>query len=1163
MERIRKKISRIGFSLLSPEKIKKISVAKIVTPELYDIDGYPVDGGLMDLRLGTVSPGMRCRTCGGRIKEDLGHPGHIELARPIIHIKYISTIHSLLRGFCHECGSLLASEKDKEKYKGKDLLKKARSAKKCPLCSVPHSDVKLEKPTNFYINKERLTPSEIRRILVNIKDEELKIVGINPGVSFRPEWAILTLFLVPSTVIRPSIVLESGEKSEDDLTHKLSDIVRANQRLWENLNAGAPEVIIEELWDLLQFHITTFFDNSIASIPPARHRSGQPLKTITEKIKSKGGLIRKNLTGKRVNYSARTVVGPEVNMNLNEVGVPEYLAKIVTVSEEVNELNIKKLKKFIENGAVYPGANYITRSDGRKKKITPELKEEILEELEPGYSVSRHLVDGDIVLFNRYPSLHSGSLMAHFVKVLPGRILRLHPAVTLPYNADYDGDEMNIHSLQTEEARAEAKILLNVDKNLMSHKINDNVIGCLDDSITGNYLLSLNNLSKEYANDLLYKIGSDKYISKRGVSGKEFISEILPKIDFENDTIKIKDGKIISGFLNQDSVGNEGGELIKEIDKNETRTKTMKIIKEFFDLGRLYMYDRGISLSIKDLTLSEKVLDKTKLIIAEAEKETEKIIETYNHGKLDRLPGKSLEETRELKILQVLNNVPTLVGKIVKAEILEGSPIDNMIKSGGGGNLLKVAMMACCVGQQALWGTRIKMGYTKRTLSFFRRGELSPRSRGFIKSSYNKGLQPDEFFFGAMTGRDALTDTAIRTAKSGYLYRRLANAFEDIKVEYDGTVRDSAGRIVQFKYGDDGKDVSELHKGTDVTPGESIGLITAQSFGEPSTQMALNVFHMAGVSKMQITSGLPRIIEIFNAKKIPSSPQMKIAMDKEHNDRKSAKILAEKMKMVTVGELSSEISIDFAGKILEVKINESALRSSHKSLSTIIKSLEDLKFKVKEKGNLLKINLSNLNFKEIYLMKEKLKKSKVSGIKGVEEVLVVEDKGNFFVYTLGNNLKDILEMKGVDKDRTYSNDFYEVASILGIEVARAVLIEEIHSVLNSQGLEIDKRHLKFAADVITFSGEVKGVTRGGIISLKDSILSRAAFETPIPQFVSATISGEKDNLRGVIENIVLNQPVPIGTGLPGLFVKVIGKLSKKESEKKKPKKKVLDDLKVK
>src|SRR4030042_1604184 len=331
---IRKQVKSLQFTLLSPEQIKKISAAKIVTPELYDIDGYPVDGGLMDLRLGAIDPGVRCRTCGGRLKECLGHPGSIDLARPVIHLKYVPLIELGLRCFCRDCGKLLIPEKDMEKYSPSERAKKAKDAKKCPYCGAVHEKIKLDKPTNFLVGKTRLFPTEIREMLVSIPNEELKKVGINP-VTCRPEWAILTMLLVPPVTVRPSIILDSGERSEDDLTHKLSDIIRANQRLWENLNAGAPEVIIEDLWDLLQYHITTFFDNTVARVPPARHRSGQPLKTITERIKGKEGRIRKNLAGKRVNYSARTVVSPDPYIQINEVGVPDIMAVQLTIPERV------------------------------------------------------------------------------------------------------------------------------------------------------------------------------------------------------------------------------------------------------------------------------------------------------------------------------------------------------------------------------------------------------------------------------------------------------------------------------------------------------------------------------------------------------------------------------------------------------------------------------------------------------------------------------------------------------------------------------------------------------------------------------------------------------------------------------------------------------------
>ena len=1156
---VRKQVSELRFNLYSPEQIKKVSSAKIVTPELYDIDGYPVDGGLMDLRLGAIDPGVRCRTCGGRLKECLGHPGKIDLARAVIHLKYVSLIEMGLRCFCHDCGKLLINDKDLSKYSSSQRAKKAKDAKKCPHCGIAHEKVKLDKPTNFNIGKKRIFPTKIREMLTNVPDEELRKIGIDPK-NARPEWAVLTTLLVPSVTIRPSIILESGERSEDDLTHKLSDIIRANQRLWENLNAGAPEVIIEDLWDLLQFHITTFFDNTVARIPPARHRSGQPLKTITERIKGKEGRIRKNLAGKRVNYSGRTVISPDTSIGLNEVGIPYEIAKVVTVSETINDLNIEKVKKLIEKAEIYPGANYVIRPDGKRKKITPELKEEIINELVPGYKIERHLQDGDIVLFNRHPSLHRGSLMSHFVKVLPGRTFRLHPATTFPYNADFDGDEMNIHSPQTEEARAEAKILLDVKRNLMSPKNNANLIGCAADAITGNYLLGLGNFPSNYANQILHQSNINSTISKKIISGTELFSKIFPDINFSNSSIKIKDGKIIGGKIDKTCFGQEDGELIKKLDKVIGREKTMEIIRKVFDLGKNYLTDKGITISVEDLNLDERVINEGKEIIRKSKDKTKEIIESYNKGDIEIIPGKTKEESREIKILQVLNEIRTKIGEIVKKEFPKNNPVNHMIMSGGGGNILNITQIACCVGQQDLDSKRIDIGYDNRTLSFFKKGELTPNSRGFINGSFMGGLRPDEFFFGAITGRATLMDTALRTPKSGYLYRRLANALQDIRIEYDRTIRDSNNNIIQFKYGDDGVDVSQLHTDGKLDSGEAIGLITAQSFGEPSTQMVLRTFHFAGVAEMQVTMGLPRLIEIFDARKKPSSPNMEIYLERDYNNEKDARIFAEKIKEVTIKEIASEIDLNFSDKKIEIKISREGLRQTHTSVKKVVEKLNDLGFNAREKENSIILNTSELSFKEIYKLKEKLKETIISGVKGIKQILIVKREKDFVIMSLGTNLKKMIELKEVDKNKITSNDLYEVAGTFGIEAARNLIIDEIKKVISTQGLDINIKHLELVADAMTNTGQIKGITRMGIIAQKESILARATFETPDKQFVNASIKGGRDKLSSVIENIILNQPVPVGTGLPGLLVEIIGPLIKKEADKKIAKSNVVEKV---
>ncbi len=1138
---VKKQLKEIQFSLISPEEIKKVSVAKIVTPELYDIDGYPVDGGLMDLRLGAIDPGVRCRTCGGRLKECLGHPGVIELARPVIHIKYIPLMDIILRSTCEACGKVLLEEEDMKKDM-KKRIKKAKDRKKCPHCSIVQEKVKLDKPSTFKAGKTRLFPGDIRERLAKVSDEELKKLGIN-GKTMRPEWAVLTALLVPPVTVRPSITLESGERSEDDLTHKLSDIIRANQRLWENLNAGAPEVIIEDLWDLLQYHVTTFFDNSISKIPPARHRSGQPLKTITERIKGKEGRIRKNLAGKRVNFSARSVISPDPYLKINEVGVPYEIAKIITVSERVNSMNLERLKKLILSTS-YPGANYIVRPDGKKKRITDDLREDLAEEIEIGYSVERHLIDGDIVLFNRHPSLHRSSLMAHFVKVLPYRTFRLHPAVCPPYNADFDGDEMNVHGPQTEEARAEAEVLLNVESNLISPRNNTNLLGCIADPVTGNFMLGEQEVDKDEASQLLYSSGVEEFKLKKENTGKEVFLQTMPK-DLQN---------IRLGDIDSTTFGVEEGELLKRVDKEVGRKNALEILRRVFALGTTFLSRNGFTISIDDLDVPEKVKNKTEEIIKDGEKKTQEVIEQFYNDSLEAIPGKSIEETREIKILQILNNIRTSIGRVVKDELPKDNLVAKMINSGVGGNILNITQIACSVGQQALNGMRIDFGYTNRTLSCFKKGDLSPKAKGFIYNSFIKGLKPEEFFFGAITGRDGLMDTALRTPKSGYLYRRLANALQDMRVEYDGTVRDGSKNVVQFIYGGDGVDITRAHMNAKVNPGEAIGILTAQSFGEPSTQMALNVFHSAGVAEMQITQGLPRLIEILDARKKPSTPAMEIYLDSKHNNEKDSKILAEKIKEVKLKDVMSEIGINFGDKKIEIEVDEDSLKSAHVKIDKVIDVISDKGHKVKKRGNGLIIEMGDKSFKEIYKLKEKIKDTILSGIKDIEQILVVKRDRDYVILTAGTNLKKILEFDGVDSSKTISNDLHEVCKVLGVEAARKVIMNEIQKVITSQGLDIDRRHLMLISDAMTASGVVKGITRMGIISDKSSILARASFETPIKQFIKATRTGKRDKLASVIENIIINQPVPVGTGLPGLLVKVTGPLAEQKDSKKKDKK---------
>lgn len=835
-----KKIHAVEFGVMGPALIKQMAAAKVVTPELYDREGYPVDGGLMDTRLGVIDPGLVCKTDGLKLKDSLGHFGYIELARPVIHIKFVRQVYDLLKSCCWSCGRvLIPAERIKQYIKKfdqvgeeegfearrrviKEVVKKYKTKASCPHCNSKQQKIKLEKPYNFYEDDIRLSPIEVRARLEKIFDEDLQVFGYKVG-EFRPEWMVLTVLSIPPVTMRPSITLESGERSEDDLTHKLGDIVRINQRLFENINAGAPEVIIEDLWDLLQYHVTTFFDNGVSQLPPARHRGGQILKTLTSRISSKEGRIRHNLAGKRTDFSARTVISPDPLIKLNEVGVPQKMAMNLTIPERVTEWNIEYLRKYIENGPKkYPGANYIIKADGKRKTITSETKEEVLEELAPGYIVERHLIDGDIAIFNRQPSLHRMSMMCHKVKVLPGKTFRLNPSVCNPYNADFDGDEMNLHIPQTEEARAEAAILMLVETQIISPRYGLSVVGCIHDAITGNYLLTKELvLSQEEAVDLLYTCGVDdlsKLPKKEKIDGKEIFSVLLPSDfnfigrDKSGNEVLIQKGKLKSGLMDKANLGQESGLMLRNIYELYGPSYTAELLGKISKLGIAVLARRGFSIGISDMDLNEETNQEIKNTLEKAENDVFKLIDDFYDGKLSPLPGRTIEETVELKILEALNRARNKSGDIAMRQVRYSSAL-TMARSGARGNALNIAQMSAVVGQQALRGRRIDSGYSGRTLPYFKKDDLSPKARGFIKNNFKSGLAPYEFFFGAMTGRDALMDTALRTPKSGYLYRRLSNAMQDLKVDYDGTVRDASGKIVQFAYGEDGLDVSRTKNG--------------------------------------------------------------------------------------------------------------------------------------------------------------------------------------------------------------------------------------------------------------------------------------------------------------------------------------------------------------
>lgn len=328
-----------------------------------------------------------------------------------------------------------------------------------------------------------------------------------------------------------------------------------------------------------------------------------------------------------------------------------------------------------------------------------------------------------------------------------------------------------------------------------------------------------------------------------------------------------------------------------------------------------------------------------------------------------------------------------------------------------------------------------------------------------------------------------------------------------------------------------------------IDAGESVGLIAAESVGEPGTQMTLNTFHFAGVAEMNVTMGLPRIVEILDARKKITTPMMEIYLTSPYNKGKDIKKIAWSIKETRLKEIILEFAISIADQTVELKLNKEKIKElgiklvDVKSLITASKRITGCI--IKQKENILTIKSKEEGaMKGLYEIKEKVKDISIQGIAGIDQVLPVKRGDEFVIITAGSNLKKILDLKYVDSNRTSSNDVFEVKAVLGIEAARQTIINEISKVIESQGLNIDIRHITLIADTMCFTGDIKGVTRYGIVKEKTSILARASFETPIKHICNAGITGEIDTLNSVIENVMLNQPVPVGTGLPDLITKV-------------------------
>jgi len=842
--KVASKIIGIQFSILSPDEIIRNSVAEITTKETYN-GMKPKIGGLFDPRMGVLDSGLICPTDGANHINCPGYFGHIVLAKPVFYIQYLKTIQTILKCVCFKCSKLLISKEELqhllnynnyERWEKFNHICSNKKIKRCGEfttngCGCLQPKIKKQGYCSLYAewNKNdsssdndiitiNYTPELIIKIFKKITDEDVDFMGFSHKWS-RPEWMICQVFAVPPPSVRPSVKQDSQQRSEDDITHIIINIIKFNNSLKEKLlNKENNNKIIDNWTSILQYYIATMVDNKIPGTSPVTQRSGRPLKSITERHKGKTGRVRGNLMGKRVDFSARSVITPDPELSINELGVPLKIAMNITKPVYVTNENKNYLLYLIKRGPdVYPGAKILEKKNGENISLRYVDKENIM--IYEGDCVHRHMLDGDYVLFNRQPTLHRMSMMAHVVKVLKkGDTFRMNVADTKPYNADFDGDEMNMHMPQNDEAEMELKHLASIPNQIISPANNNSIIGIFQDSLLGSYLLTREHVrfnKKEVMNLLAKTNNPDISILKEDndelYSSHEVISSILPGIslNYKKDSdkkdssnhIHIKNGKMVSGQLDKGVFGKSGKGLIQRIYNDYSCKHSQEFIDDIQAIVTEYMKTTGFSVGMSDLIASEETIENVSNIIRKKKEQVSKLIDQSHLGILDNKSGLSNIDYIESEINNILNEASKDAGDISMKYLKNDNRFVTIITCGSKGNELNIAQMISCLGQQNIENKRIPYSYTNRTLPHFQQFDDTPISRGFVENSFIGGLSPEELFFHAMGGRVGLIDTAVKTSTTGYIQRRLIKGLEDIQVCYDRTVRNNKHKIIQFSYG--------------------------------------------------------------------------------------------------------------------------------------------------------------------------------------------------------------------------------------------------------------------------------------------------------------------------------------------------------------------------
>jgi len=740
----------------------------------------------------------------------------------------------------------------KRKYESAIILFSQKNRSKSNISL--NKQVNIENLNNIFNNSSsttittELTSLYVYNLFSRISPEDIIFFGMD-GENSSPKNLLLNYVIVPPLPIRPTVTMNLHGTNEDDLTFKIKDMIFVNKSLKSDIKDGMGNTykLIDEL-NLLQSHHAYYINSNTKGINKnIVGNKPKLIRSLCTRLKGKTGRFRGNLNGKRSDFTGRTVISPDPNLNINQLGVPVIMAMTITYPERVNKCNIKKLKKMIMNGTdKHPGARFVYTNNGENKTYLAYLdynhRQYLCNELKIGDVVERHLMDGDVVIFNRQPSLHRVSARGFIAKVLPWRTLRFNECNCKPFNADFDGDEMNIHLPQTEEAKSEAFYLMGSIQNIQSPKSGEPLIACLQDFIATCFLIT----QKDYFLDRTHFIRYCTYFNdgkekveippptilkpKELWTGKQLFSVILKPnknykiiVNLKNKSktynskkdagifcpndgfVLIRNSELLCGVIDKATIGEESKSgLVFALLKDCGNLEAAKFLTRVSKFSARWIGDYGMSLGIDDVMPKKDLQENKEKIIEESLKESQEQIELYNTGRIKLEPGMNAEESLENYLNERLSKVRDTIGEYLNNFLPRSNTALKMVICGSKGNKINLGQMIGCVGQQTVSGKRAPNGFVNRSLPHFEEFSKYPASKGFVAHSFYNGMNATEFFFHTMGGREGLIDTAVKTSETGYMQRRLLKALEDLTVQYNNTVTLSNGEIIEFMYGGDG-----------------------------------------------------------------------------------------------------------------------------------------------------------------------------------------------------------------------------------------------------------------------------------------------------------------------------------------------------------------------